>query len=484
MNAKTLGIVLKKEITIPIYISGFTTSYTKRADFRISISSQVSSPAILINPTVDVHFSASMSVVSPTVSEVEYTITVESSSDDCTGASAATFSKTGDALYFGNISKLKYKTWAPFTLDFADDARGSHIVSATLKLMSNGSSPRSEGDPCKIVIGCDKNKTTKIFESTGIPVSWNTTAPTLNSKVTGIEIVSDVDVASWGDEELISIDVTNAIKEATRPGYVSSPNNADGITWTNGSYLGVILKDFGSSLNSVRVAASQELSVSDAVYNPPTLEIVYAPNVYSDAVSDTYIYSKIPTYPYYNEKQIIVGETSGVASSIYRGIMKFDIAQYNPYGTITAAVLHLYLEGVKASNTGAETLNLFPFKAAGDWDLNTASWNKKYGTANWTTAGGTSATDTDSTSIGALSLTKTTALGSKTIDLFAIDAGVTVKSWATAPSGNYGFMLKMGTLASTELNDAYIFSSSQSLTSANRPKLVITIGGTDYTIKL
>jgi hypothetical protein len=498
MNIKTLSLTLKDEISVPLYVYGFTGQTGKKASFGISISGTVSVPSFVVKSSVAISASISADIVTPDIIFIVPVLTAYGTTDDCTGYWTTSlnnsFDSSGNGLYAG-YSGGRYKAWIPFQLDFsalspASPSLGFRITSATLKLAAYNTIEKDVTKPCKIKIGCDKTTATSTVGWS--PTSWKSTGYGLGYKVMGKYYYLNTDMDSWTDETVYNFDITTAIRERTTPNYklTGSTDNADAVTWTNGDYLATLLIDFGSSSTAYRSIGSRELANSDASYGKPTLVINCEPVFYSDVVLDSYLNYIKPTELNYNKTMIIVGGLVSQYTSKNRGFIKFNLGSIPAGVTVTDAKMYLWLESNNSINYASPTYNyrktmyVYPFLLAGNGDLYGMSWNKKHGTAAWaTTTGGFSATDCSHTSIGSVMLEYNAAVGYKAIDL----DNITVEGWIDDSTTNYGMLLKMGgtasELAETDINNAHIFSSSQCIMGSHRPYLYIeyTEGGTPKT---
>jgi hypothetical protein len=171
---------------------------------------------------------------------------------------------------------------------------------------------------------------------------------------------------------------------------------------------------------------------------------------------DTYINDSTPTTNNGVYDYTIVGEWSAVSK--FRTLIKFDLSGLPTNATIISATLSLYCTTDYSGN--ARTYRVYNLKRA--WTEAGATWNKYDGTNDWQTAGATGANDYDSTEIGSRAFSAT-----ETLNQFK-DFALIPTTKATLDLGN-GWLIK----ADTESNDAYLFSTREAATTANRPKLVI-----------
>jgi len=393
--------------------------------------------------------STEISFVTPEITSASYLLSISGSYQDCTGRlKDATFDSTGDVLYIGRDSVSINKSWIPFTTTFGV-TNGIHLISATLKVSSYDTQTKIDGAPCKIKIACDSKA------NSASPISW----ATLNSKTITTNFYSDVDVATWNQGTIYEIDLTSSALNLF---------GGSAITWTDGSRVAVLLQDYGSSIGSYRSIVSSE-GAEDTGYQSPTLELVYADNYYVDDVLDTFICQNKPTINYSNNTQFTFGTYKGVT---YEGLIKVNLASIPATATITSASLCLYHEARAASIT--DTLNIRRMLVP--WDLYSATFNKKYGTGDWSIPGLYCGVDMECTAnIGLLALSATEANGWKNIPL---DIAL-VEEWINGTFDNNGMYFNLQDYTNTR----HTFTSSRGTIKANHPKMIVnyTVGGTPYT---
>jgi len=178
---------------------------------------------------------------------------------------------------------------------------------------------------------------------------------------------------------------------------------------------------------------------------------------------DTWLHSGNPTYNYGADHNSWIGFLSITA----RKLTKFDLSSISSAATITSAVLSLYLTEIYGSTN--RTYRVYRQKrlwtegtGAGSATGDGATWNKYDSTNDWQTAGGFGANDCEQTDIGNLSIPWTATLNQ------FYNWVLTPTTTAALDLGN-GWMVK----ADTESDDGRLFPSSDHVTAAYRPKLVV-----------
>lgn len=467
MESKSLNIHLRDSAIVPLNFSDFTGSDTKRANFQISNLIAFQSPKIKTKLSADFSITNSIDIETPEYYPLIYTISASATSGDCTGREKDRifYSNSAD-LYFGYDSVGKRKSWIPFTVDFgAPSASGIYLISAKLKLTSSDTQSEVPNKPCKIKVGCDSRSSVS-------PVSWND----LNGRVMGKNFFSGRITETWVVDDEYEIDITTAVREKMSAYFGNSTNSStNAITWSNGSVLPVLAIDFGSSQGSYRMAYSYEGSATDI----PVLELTYRPLYYELDVLDTYIsYISSTSNPelnkvFYNDTKLYIGEQRKAVSK-QRALIAFPGLRKIPSSaTINDATLSLYLEGNKSSTSAS----LIAYNAIKEWDMYGATWNRRNGSNLWGTAGGYGATDFNTSPIGSVAIPSSATVGFKSIDITSA-----VQDWVTNPTTNLGMILKM----SVENDDGHYYTSSRSLATSQRPKLVVNyeVSGTPYSITL
>lgn len=460
MNKKVQKLRIKRYQQIPLYVSDLKE--TSSLIFRTSSGSVVFSYSPIFTTRLtsiftqytDMEIAADSTSASPIYFSLPSPIS--SGSGDCTGRYTTTFDNVGNILYVGADTSHSWKSWIPFTLTFDAD-RGINIISATLKVTSAETRLRIDNKPCKIAVACENKRNP----------SSPTTIAGLNSRAITKNYYSGSDVDSWMDGQEISFDITSSIKNLL---------GTSTVLWNNNDVLAVMLINRNSSLGSYRTMTSYEGHVENEEYAAPSLEIVYANNIYTDEILDTYI-SDYPTTiatgstVNYNSSYIVVGERNDLSKYNNRGLIKADLSAIPSSASITSASLCLYHTSEKAGNT--RTMKVY--RMLTNWDLYGTCWNRKHGLSTWTGGGGGSnIADCESSWSGSISLSATESNGWKYIPL----SSGSVEDWVTGALTNNGMMLKMD----TESSDCHYFASSQYSNLLYHPKLVVsyTHGGESY----
>ena len=462
INNIQLNICLRNTISTPLQVSGYTESDTKSVLFDGVASISFEPSIIIYHAGVNFAVESDLDIEAPDSEAITYTLSEGTTAADCTGGpKGRIFSDTEELLYIGRDATNKRKSWMPFELDFSSSTNGIHVVSATIKVAAWDTQLLIDNQPCKVKVACDRT-----INSTD-PTNWSTLG---GKSITNENYWAGRLTEDWIEGEVYDFDITDSVKEML--------GGENAIIWDNTDLLSVIFNDFGSYPGSYRTLVSYEGSGGTENYDPPTLEIIYADNYYTDKILNTWIFNKVSDQINFESEQIFVGEPSRQSNVINRGLMKIDLSSIPDTATVTSAKLYLYLE--REQSTNARTMYVYPFLKA--WDLYGVSWDRPYGTSNWTAVGAFDTADCSHTEIGSIAFSASEARNVYKEISLDDDSLVAVQSWVTTPATNYGFMLKMnGT--STEANDAYIFASTQSEYEARKPYFEIeyTDGGTPYT---
>ena len=155
--------------------------------------------------------------------------------------------------------------------------------------------------------------------------------------------------------------------------------------------------------------------------------------------------------------------TNGGASNRDRSLIRFNLSSIPIGATITSATLTLVKE------SGSSSANVEIRRLTNDWTEGTqgcggsasvSNWSQRITGTNWTAAGGDFASTVYATT------TVGTALQS-----YNWNVATLVQEWVSGTSANLGLMIKN---VDESASNQQIFSSSESATSANFPKLMIT----------
>lgn len=165
---------------------------------------------------------------------------------------------------------------------------------------------------------------------------------------------------------------------------------------------------------------------------------------------------------------LMIGELDGYVGYITRALIKFDLSSLPTDAVISSATLSLYCG--EDYSTNVRTFRVYRQKRAWVEGVNEepstsgATWNnyEAAGPTAWQTAGGFGADDCEQTDIG-------------TREFGAAEATGEFKDFSLTPITKAGLDLGNGWMvkADTETDDGYKFDSSDSVTEARRPKLVI-----------
>ena len=190
---------------------------------------------------------------------------------------------------------------------------------------------------------------------------------------------------------------------------------------------------------------------------------------------DGVLNSGLPNQDSGSSGDIVVGKdkTSG---NVHRIALEFDLSDIPSGSVVNSATLTLWMD-VPGSQRATTSATAQVFKLRRDWIETQATWNSYTTGNNWSTAGaGNTSTDRESTVVGSHTLTTGDGTGSQH------DFTLTASEITSMLNSNNGFLIQ----ASSENNNAYQFRSSESSTSAQRPKLVVNYspGGGGFLINL
>ena len=171
---------------------------------------------------------------------------------------------------------------------------------------------------------------------------------------------------------------------------------------------------------------------------------------------DTFIYMNVPTTNYSTQGGQWIGYLNG--TGIRRYLIKFDFSSIPDSAQNISATFTLYMEGESSSNS----THIGIYKLLRNWSLTESSWNY-YSSGNaWQNQGGFEALDCEQTEYTGKDFAAVEAGGAKNIILTA-----TTK----ADLGSNGWLLKT---TNESVQDAYLFTSCNGATAANRPKITGT----------
>jgi hypothetical protein len=195
-----------------------------------------------------------------------------------------------------------------------------------------------------------------------------------------------------------------------------------------------------------------------------------SPSGYAGAADNNLAYNSTGTYTTRNfgaATLMRTGRSSDLTPIIYRGAIKFDLSPIVPAtSTITNAYLTLYVESLAYTTFGVpSTVEVYALsqgwtEGSLDGTDGVSNWLTREAGTDWGAQGGSY----EATLIDTESITQT---GSVT---FTITPAV-VQNWLENSSANYGLLLKV----TNESGNVTIvnFSSSDSTTSSQRPKLTV-----------
>lgn len=465
-----MNLFVKKEHVIPLHVTGFTETNGKNATFS-STSSLTCTPAFKISPDITFDSIHNFYMENPTINRVTHTLEMDALALNCWGyAKNLTFANDVEAdggvmanpIRVGNYNGNATKAWLPFTIDFGTQTKGIRIVSA--KLAINLFEPTAIPDstkPCKIKFGVEK------VINPEAPGTWTA----LNARIMSTSYGTFPVVSSLAEGYTHELDLTTLLTDVF---------GSYGITWTNEQKIAIILQDFGSYTNQHLAITSFSGQYDHPDFSSPKLVIVYEESYYGKNFLSTWISSDKPNECHPQHPQMFIGKPSG-STVTYRSLLRIDLSSIPTTAVITSASLRLFLESKKMTRASTFIL-LHKFVADKNWDMNTASWNRKYGTELWDSGAG-ALPDCVSPEF----LAQSYALADKT-GYLSFDIGSTVQSWVSDPTTNQGMLIK----TSNESNDGLTFTSKwvnidpwwETVDpNIQKPKLIVsyTYSGSTYT---
>jgi RHS repeat-associated protein len=208
-------------------------------------------------------------------------------------------------------------------------------------------------------------------------------------------------------------------------------------------------------------------TITSTPTNTPTTTA--APTVYTLVLQpngangvDTYILKSDSTANYGTSADLGIGEKNNATDSVARSLIKFDLSSLPADATVVSATLSLWTSQDLSDND--TTVNVYRLKKS--FNESQANWNRSASGANWQTAGASGVNDRESTSIGSVAILNNESLNTE--KQISLDPSK-VQEMINGTLANNGFLLA----ASGELNDRFMFKSSDTSTASQRPKLVI-----------
>ena len=177
---------------------------------------------------------------------------------------------------------------------------------------------------------------------------------------------------------------------------------------------------------------------------------------------DNYILKSAASTNYGASSDLGIGEKNSGTDSVGRSLIKFDLSSVPADATIVSATLSLWTSQ-DLSNTDT-TVNVYRLKVP--FNESQSNWNRSATGVNWQTAGASGANDRENLSIGSVQVLANESLNIE--KQISMDPAK-VQEMLNGTFTNNGFVLA----ASGELDDRFVFKSSDSSTATQRPKLVI-----------
>ena len=178
--------------------------------------------------------------------------------------------------------------------------------------------------------------------------------------------------------------------------------------------------------------------------------------------ADASIMSSAATTNYGTAVEMGIGEANNATSRIRRSLIKFDLSAIPSDATITSATLSLWTSTDYSSNNRA--IRVYRLKRA--FVESEITWNRAAVGVTWQSAGASGVNDRETIDIGSVQILANEPLNTeKQITL----TPVMIQEMINGTFTNNGFIIA----ADTELNDAFMYKTSDHATALQRPKLVI-----------
>jgi hypothetical protein len=174
--------------------------------------------------------------------------------------------------------------------------------------------------------------------------------------------------------------------------------------------------------------------------------------------SDSTISQANPAINYGAAADLLVdGDDPAGSGNDLSTLLRWDVSQIPVDSQVVSASLSLNILNVSG--------NSYPiYELKQNWNESQVNWSQYASGSAWQTAGAQGVDDRGGALLGSLTAP---ALGQVTLDLNALGVAL-IQSWVNNPLNNHGLIF-----ASPSNTDGVDFSSSQSTTAANRPRLTI-----------
>ena len=157
-----------------------------------------------------------------------------------------------------------------------------------------------------------------------------------------------------------------------------------------------------------------------------------------------------------------VGEENTPNNRIARSLIKFDLSSIPANATITSATLSLWTSADLSSNN--RVIRVYRLKVP--FNETQVTWSRAISGVSWQTAGASGSNDRESTDIGSVIVLNNEALGAEKQIMLT---PARIQELVNGTFVNNGFII----VADTEQNDRFDYSTSDTGTATQRPKLVI-----------
>ena len=183
--------------------------------------------------------------------------------------------------------------------------------------------------------------------------------------------------------------------------------------------------------------------------------VIYQSPVDGSTINDTYLRESLANNNYGTGINLRVGRISAGLGTNYTSLIKFNISSIDSDDTISSAKLQVYVEN--AYNT--DNLTIKAYRVTNNWIESQATWNNFTSSNLWTSAGGDYAEELDSV-----------IFENQTTKYYNFSITTATRGWINGSYNNYGIILIS---TDAEVGNYTYISSSESATSAQRPKIII-----------
>lgn len=207
-----------------------------------------------------------------------------------------------------------------------------------------------------------------------------------------------------------------------------------------------------------------KLSAGGQPPNTQTLSLRQGADGYTGG-TDTYITSWYPDTNYSTDYKLRL-QVDGT-DPIHTGLLRFDLSRLPAGAKVRFAVLN-----IKVISLGNSSLPLQVDSLTRSWKVGEATWNRASGTSAWTAPG---ASNVSGDRAGVIADTRTVFPTADVTDRYGFDVTDIVRGWASDPSSNQGFELRVQLLSGAwgTAKDGFSVASDDYSVVASRPQLMI-----------